>query len=154
MSTLSISIQFSSASSGVGGPDATGGPGRSGESRQTRKDFKALRDALKSGDLDAAKQAYAALQKDLKAAGAQPGKPNLLDPSTQEGKDFAAIGKALDSGTLSDAQSAFSALKTDLRGALQARGGHHAGRGHHRPDNDGDGDDGGAAAGSALNVTA
>ena len=128
--------------------------------RQRRHDFKALRDALKSGDVDAAKQAYAAVQKDIEKT-TQAGKPNPLDPSTQAGKDFAALGKALDAKDITGAQAAFATLRTDVKNAWQAQGAHQAGRaGHgHKPDNDGDADDGGSAAGGAsggstLNVTA
>jgi hypothetical protein len=71
-------------------------------------DFDALGTALQSGDLNAAKKAYATMQEKLKAH-QPPGGGD--DPM---GSSFAAIGKALDTGDTSTAQSAWSSLKTQF----------------------------------------
>lgn len=71
-------------------------------------DFDALGTALQSGDLEAAKKAYATMQEKLKAH-QPPGGGD--DPM---GSAFAAIGEALDSGDTTAAQSAWGNLKTQL----------------------------------------
>ncbi len=121
--------------------------------KQQFQDFKALRKALKSGDVDAAQKAYDALQKDIQA-NAKAGGKNPFDPNTQAGKDLAAIGTALQAKDLDAAKSAFRALHQDLR---PPQGGvEHGGRAHgrHHPDNDGDADDqNGGSTGTAQNST-
>lgn len=76
--------------------------------------FKSLADALKSGDVSAAQQAYAKL-KDAKQ-----GQGNAQGGNT----DFSALGQALQSGDLSGAQAAFDKLKTDAQ-AERAEHPHH-----------------------------
>ncbi|MBV8603490.1 MAG: hypothetical protein JO224_02275 [Pelomonas sp.] len=82
--------------------------------QQTREDFKDLADALKSGNLDAAKQAYADLSKNVPAAA-------LNNPNSP----LAKIGQALDSGDISGAQSAMKSMHA------------HRGHGGHRPESSG-----------------
>ena len=67
-----------------------------------KADFKALAAALKSGNLQDAQTAYAAIQKDRPANASN---NNSQDP-------MAAIGQALQSGNLAAAQNAFSSLQT------------------------------------------
>lgn len=92
---------------------------------QRRQDFKSLSDALQSGDLTGAQQAYAALQKDAPARAAGQGQQGGQQQSgngSSPQNAFASLGQALQSGDLSGAQQAFSQLQND---AQQARGGHH-----------------------------
>jgi soluble cytochrome b562 len=71
-------------------------------------DFDALGTALQSGDLDAAKKAYATMQDKFKAHQPPSGGDDPM------GSAFAAIGKALDAGDTGTAQSAWSSLKTQF----------------------------------------
>jgi hypothetical protein len=105
-----------------------------------RQDFAQLANALQSGNLSGAQQAYAALQQ---AQGAQTasGTSTSNNPVTT---DFAALGKALESGNLNGAQSAFSQLQTDIKsaqgtqqgstGAATAKGHHHHHHGRSEPE--------------------
>jgi hypothetical protein len=134
---------------------------------QRRRDFFALSNALRNGDLSAAQGAYADLQQlqSNGTAGRQIG--STANPVSA---DFAALGKALESNDLAGAQSAFAKLQSDLRTG-------HAGHRHHRgaggapgdltangstgapsgsnssndPDGDGDNDSSGV---SGINLTA
>ncbi|SRR5208283_1620100 len=79
---------------------------------QVQSDFQALGQALQSGNLTAAQQAYATLQQDLPAS--------QSSSSTATNNPLSAIGQALQSGNLTAAQQAFAALR-----------GHHHGHHHH-----------------------
>ena len=111
--------------------------------RQRFNDFKALRAAIKSGDIAAAQKAFEAVKKDLETSPNDPKAKQLLDPSTTAGKDFAALAEALKGGKTDSVQQAFAKFQQDLRAD---RGGRAHGHGHAHPGNDGDGDDGGANA--------
>ena len=98
--------------------------------RQVKNDFQQLGQALQSGDLNAAQQAFAALQQLI---------PNLSSGSQaqngQQGSsqnpllaDLNAIGKALQSGDLSAAKSAFAKLQQDVQ-SVSHKGHHHR---HHK----------------------
>jgi len=80
--------------------------------QQFRTDFKDLADALKSGNLDEAKSAYADLTKNMPAAAQN-------DPNNP----LAKVGQALQSGDLAAAQSA---LKSGMH-AHRGHGGHRGG---------------------------
>ena len=67
--------------------------------QQRRQDFQALSQALQSGNLGAAQQAFSSLSSSFPAGVAND--PNSL---------LAKLGQALQSGNLSAAQSAFSAM--------------------------------------------
>lgn len=71
-----------------------------------RQKLDALRDALDSGDLQAAQSAFAALGQ-TPTSGAQ----NSSSPKTQFAGDLQAIGQALDAGDLGAAQKAFAAMR-------------------------------------------
>jgi len=71
--------------------------------QQQRQNFNKLSQALQSGDLSAAQQAFAALSSKS---------PNASNPNSP----LAKLGRALQSGDLNAAQQAFSSLRT---------GGHH-----------------------------
>jgi DNA-binding FadR family transcriptional regulator len=87
-------------------------------------DFKALAQALQSGDLDAARQAFATLQQDSPWVG------RALSTSTAIGATsdspvasaLQSLGKALQSGDVGAAQQAFASLQQ------AAQSSHHA---HH-----------------------
>ena len=92
--------------------------------KQRRHDFKALANALQSGDLSSAQSAFAALQKDLPNASQASATPPVGQTS-QAATDFQTLQSALNSGDLSGAQKAFASLKTDLQSTKGARGHHH-----------------------------
>ena len=114
--------------------------------RQKMKDFKNLSDALQSGDITSAQSAFKTLQTDLQAKQANGKTSPLLDETTAAGKDFKALQDALKSGDVKAAQDAFATLKSDVR---KTHGSQH----HHKVDNDGDADDGGAAVSNTDKAT-
>ena len=116
-----------------GGTSAAGGSASTQEQHQNIKrlfgDFKALRQALRSNDAEAAQKAYATLQEDLKNAPAQASGKSPLDPESAAGKQFQALGEALKSGDLTAARKAFNAFHHELEKSSHAHRGHH--RHHH-----------------------
>jgi hypothetical protein len=82
---------------------------------QQKSEFQQLGQALQSGNLAGAQQAFSALQQNAPQG---PSGQSAQGNSSQS--PFAALGQALQSGNLSAAQQAFS--------QLQQAGGHH----HHR----------------------
>ena len=78
--------------------------------RELRQDFRDLRQALRSGDLDAASSAYAALASDA---------PKLVGRKPDGG--LTQVGAALAAGDMAGAQTAFSTM---LRSHLPRAGGH------------------------------
>ena len=95
--------------------------------QQRRADFQQLAQALQSGDLSGAQQAFAALQQAGSSSGTQgQGSP----PSGQNNplaSDLSTLGQALQSGDLSSAQKAFATLQQDMQGMRQAHHHHHHG---------------------------
>ena len=89
---------------GVGGATSAAVGGAS-QWQQSRQNYNQLDQALKSGNLSAAQQAYTALSANS---------PNASNPNSP----LAQIGQALQTGNLSAAQTAFSGL--------------HAGHHHHK----------------------
>jgi len=88
---------------------------QNGAGKKIRDDFQQLQQALSSGDLDQAKQAFSTLQSDL------PG--GATSSNSPLGKALGAIGDALNSGDVNGAQQAFAALQQQQRqGGV---GGHH-----------------------------
>jgi hypothetical protein len=77
---------------------------------QRSADLRQLGEALKSGDLTGAQQAYNAIVT-LGQSGPFKGEPFAIAGREQ---DFQAIGQALQSGDLAGAQKSFSALETLL----------------------------------------
>ncbi len=114
--------------------------------QQVKADYSSLADALQSGNLSDAQQAFSTLQKDLP--------PRAQAAAADSSTPLGALGSALQSGDLAGAQKAFAALQ-------QARQGHH----HHHAaadstavaspastgNNDGDADD---STGRSLNAVA
>jgi hypothetical protein len=120
----------------------------SGSSR--RQDFTQLGNALQSGNLQGAQQAFSSLEQlqggqssssssgSTSSASSGPGTTGTGGPANPIANDFAALGQALSSGDLTQAQSAFSQLQTDVQAAkqsgfssatTQAQGHHHNHRG-------------------------
>jgi hypothetical protein len=89
--------------------------------QQRVADFQQLAQALQSGDLAGAQQAFSAL-----AALTETGSRRGSSQSSQLAQDFNAIGQALQSGDLTGAQQAFATFQQDLQTA-------RAPRGHHSP---------------------
>lgn len=85
-----------------------------------KKDFKAMEDALKSGDLDAAKSAFETIKQN-KPSGPPPGGPQGGGQGGSEsGKggpesDFASLQKALESGDLDAAKEVFSSIQDHMK---------------------------------------
>lgn len=88
---------------------------------QGKKDFKALEDALKSGDLDAAKSAFETIKKNKPSGPPPGGGPQGGGPggSGKQGggpeSDFASLESALSSGDVKAAQKAFATIKSHMR---------------------------------------
>jgi hypothetical protein len=97
--------------------------------KQRSQDFKALANALQSGDLSSAQSAFAAFQKDLpsssQASSSQANSSQPFGQNSQANKDFQTLQNSLASGDISGAQSAFTALKKDLKSAGGVQGSHH-----------------------------
>lgn len=89
------------------------------EVRQRAHAFNELRQALKSGNIDDAKKAFEALEKNLQETTDKSGK-NPFAPDTKLGKKLAALGAAIESGDLSEAKQAFRALTHAMRHAHRA----------------------------------
>jgi hypothetical protein len=134
--------------------------------QQQKTDWQSLSNALQSGDLSGAQQAFSSLQNDrtqLKSLFQSQNGQNSSQGTLQT--DLQNLATALKSGNLSDAQAAFATLQQDIK-AL--KGGHHH---HHHGggvsgvsgtngasttlgvDTDGDNDGSGSTVGQNLNVT-
>src|SRR5947209_6858000 len=79
------------------------------ELQQRLADFRALQDAMKRGDTDAAKKAYDSLQQSATLGGTDPS-GQLFGPNDQLNSDFKALGEALNSGSIDDARKAMAKL--------------------------------------------
>jgi len=119
--------------------------------RQSRQDLTDVLQALKSGDMDAAKEAYAAFQQDV----SQITPANSPFWGTRPADDLQALKTALDSGNTSDALKALHTLRQDMR---QVR--RHLIMYHERNENPNTGivppttDPGGDTSGTTINLTA
>jgi hypothetical protein len=110
---------------------------------QIKSDFQTLSQALKSGDLDAAQQAYSAIQQDQQSS--------QHPINSQLSADFTALGNALQSGDLAGAQQAFSSLQSNAQALRQSRGG----KGHHdHASSGGDQDDSSSSTSDAQKTVA
>jgi len=94
--------------------------------QQRAQNFKALGDALKSGDLAGAQKAFDTIQANAPKNGANSGSGtgNSQNPLSN---DFNALGTALQSGDLASAQKAFATLQQDGQAMHKAHGHHHHG---------------------------
>lgn len=93
--------------------------------QQRKADFQSLAQALQSGDLNSAQQAFASLQKDFPATRASAASSAIAPAagSTNSNDLLNTLSKALQSGNLSAAQQAFAQLQQ------VHKGGHHR---HHQ----------------------
>jgi DNA-binding FadR family transcriptional regulator len=118
-----MTISGVSGSSSLAGLDTTD---QDSKMKKVKTDFDALAAALKSGDLTAAKTAYAQVQQDMKNA-PQPPQNSQSSSSgssqTSPADALKAIGDALNSGDIAAAQKAFS--------TLQSQGGQRPHHHHH-----------------------
>ncbi|HVC19867.1 MAG TPA: hypothetical protein VNE16_07300 [Vicinamibacterales bacterium] len=111
--------------------------------QQRRNAFQQLTQALQSGNLAQAQQAFGSLTANgLTGPGA----------STPVGQDLAALGQALQSGNLTSAQQAFAKLQSDAQQAMQSHHQHHGAGQKSGTATDSDGDNDGS--GTTLNITA
>jgi hypothetical protein len=88
--------------------------------QQQRAEFQQLTQALQSGNLTTAQQAFSALTNSAKSSGIQ---------SLQLTQDLNALGSALQSGNLAGARNAYSAVQQNLQNPSPMAAHHH--RPHH-----------------------
>lgn len=81
-----------------------------------KADFEGLGDKIQAGDLEGAKQAFAAMQKKMQAM-PKPGGSEAIESS------FSELGKALDAGDTKGAQKAWKNLQTEFRRRLEGAAG-------------------------------
>ena len=84
--------------------------------KQFQTSFENLDNALQSGDLTAAQQAFSTLLQ---------GTPSNNNPQDNIKSDFDALGKALNSGDMAAAKKAFSKLEQDMQALKTSRHHHH-----------------------------
>jgi hypothetical protein len=142
-------MNISNVASSTTGPYS---PGLQPGFKQRAQDFKALSNALQSGDLSGAQQALTAFQQDVQNVSKSSPWSQLFGQNTQAGNDLKTLQNALQSGDLTGAQQAFASLKQDIQGVGHAHRGHH----HHKAEaeNDGDADDGAQSSSATSNPTA
>ncbi len=95
--------------------------------QQIRDSFQQLGQALQSGDLTAAQQAFAALQQLMPnlSAGSQTQTGQQGSGQNQFATDLSALSQALQSGDLTKAQDAFAKLQQDMQ-SVHKRHHHHS----------------------------
>jgi hypothetical protein len=103
--------------------------------KQAQTDFAALSQALSSGNLAGAQQAYAAFQQDMQGIQSAQGTVQSTSAAgstqnTLQG-DLSAVGQALQSGNLTAAQNAFANLQQGMQSAQSQNQTGHAHH-HHR----------------------
>ena len=117
--------------------------------KQRGLDFKALGNALQSGDLAGAQQAFAALKKDTQTIqGAQRQQSQLSGQHSRVRPNFQTVESALNAGDLSGAQKAFDTVQQEIQAARKSHGG-HAGERQTTTQND-DGADGGNSSSPSI----
>ncbi len=108
--------------------------------KQAKQDYAALAQALASGNLTGAQQAFTAFQSDLqKVQQASGGAQTVQATQSAQGGvqgDLSSLGQALSSGNMSGAQTAFANLQKDAQAAVASQTGqthhhhhHHGGGG-------------------------
>jgi hypothetical protein len=88
--------------------------------QQQRTDFQQLTQALQSGNLSSAQQAFSSMSSSASSSG-------LL--SVQMMQDLSKLGSALQSGNLSSARQAYSSVQQNLQSSTPVAAHHH--RPHH-----------------------
>jgi len=111
------------------------------KAQQIKTDYQSLAQALQSGDLKTAQQAFAALQKDFPAQSSTA--TTSSTSSSKPNNPMNALSQALQSGNLSAAQQAFAQLQ-------QAHHGHHR---HHGGSGAATGAQGGTTASATSSDT-
>jgi len=84
-----------------------------------RKDLQSLSQALQSGDLAGAQQAFETFKSDYKATHQVNSQGHYRVPK-QVRQDLSAVGQALQAGDLAGAQQAFATFKSDMKAHQQA----------------------------------
>lgn len=133
----------------------------SGSSR--RQDFTQLANALQSGNLQGAQQAFSNLEQlqGGQSSSSSGGSTTSATPGSGASStnpianDFAALGQALSSGNLNEAQSAFTQLKTDIQSAQESgsSGGQTQVQGHHHHHHHGGGESTSSSSSSSSSGT-
>jgi hypothetical protein len=83
---------------------------------QAKEDFAAMMNAWKAGDMEVAKEAFAALQQDVKDIRTKITDAGLTPYfGTRPVEDLQAIKQAMESGDTQEAKKAFHTLMQDLR---------------------------------------
>jgi hypothetical protein len=95
--------------------------------QERRAEFQQLAQALQSGDLTGAQQAFAGLQQNRSPSAAQGQNSSQSGQNNSLAADFNTLGQALQSGDLSSAQKAFATLQKDMQTVHQAHHHHHHG---------------------------
>jgi ribosomal protein S20 len=134
----------------------------SGSARASfRQDVKGLENALLNGDLAGAQSSFALLQQAISGPQASSNPNSVLSQMGQSSsalaQDLQAVSSALGAKDINGAQKAFAKLQQDIDSARQANGvseAHHGHHAHHAKGNDGDADDGVAAATQSSSATA
>ena len=100
---------------------------RAGRRLERQKEFNELADALKSGDLSSAQQAYSAWQQLFGTSAGnsqtQTGQQDTAKNSVTA--DISTLGQALQSGDLTAAQTDFTQMQTDIQTLGKGRHHHH-----------------------------
>jgi len=99
--------------------------------QQMRNYFEQLGQALQSGDLSGAQNAFSSLQQQLPSSSVNQSQTTQQNSQSTFTTDMNALGQALQSGDLSKAQDVFSKLQQDMK-AVQNGHHHH----HHHKAND------------------
>ncbi|MGO9136153.1 MAG: hypothetical protein ACLP9S_17860 [Syntrophales bacterium] len=97
--------------------------------QQINQLFHQLGQALQSGDLSGAQNAFSSLQQLLPSSSANQAQTTQQTNQSTFTTDLNALGQALQSGDLSKAQAAFAKLQQDMQSVQK---GHHH---HHKADN-------------------
>lgn len=102
-----------------------GGP--TGNLQNLASSFNTLGQALQSGDLNAAQQAFTSLLQSVPSAGAPAaGSAGPDNSASSAGADIVSLGQALQSGNLPAAQQAFASLQQAVQSHGPAHGAGHA----------------------------
>ena len=99
----------------------------SGVGKQCKQDFQALGQALQSGNLSGAQQAFAGLQQLLPNVSSSDSQKQTLPPlmgAGSIGTDLSALTQAIQSGNQADAQTDLAKLTQDLQ-SVGGKGRHH-----------------------------
>ena len=95
-----------------------------------KQDFQALSNALQSGNLSAAQQAFSTLQTDMQ--GNQSNGTQQQSQNSTLSTDFNNLASTLQSGNLASAQQAFATLQQDMQQVQGQKSHHH--HHHHQTD--------------------